>query len=262
MPRKLKLAAPVHPSIAIQIGYQHRLRADIVKPMADDLLAVLRAAWRGDGVFAQDAPDPSKLRTVMERWGKKWTARLETLAEKMAREFADASRTYTDSAVKKSFEAAGLTIQWRPTKRMLEGYAAVVYENVQLIKSIPTKFLGDVQSDVWLSVTKGADMAALTEKIKGAYGVTWRRAALISRDQTAKAKGVFEAARRSELGIKRAVWMHSHAGREPRPSHVAMNGKQFDVTKGMYDKDEGEFVQPGELINCRCVSKAVIPGFD
>lgn len=214
-------------------------------------------------VIAADArPSPDKLRVVMERWGRKWTARLETLAEKMARQFADASRTYTDNAMKRAFKAAGLTIQWRPTKRMLEGYAAVVYENVQLIRSIPAKFLTDVQSDVWLSVTKGADMAALTDKIKHSYGVTWRRAALISRDQTSKAKGVFEAARRNELGIKRAKWLHSAAGREPRPTHVAMNGKLFDVAKGMFDSDGNEWIQPGEKINCRCTSAAEIPGFD
>jgi uncharacterized protein with gpF-like domain len=263
MPRAPKIAAPVFPSAAIQVAYQSDLRATIIKPMADDLLRTLRAAWKDDGTIAQDArPSPDKLRIVMERWGRKWTARLETLAEKMARQFADANRTYTDNALKKSFREAGLTIQWRPTKRMIDGYAAVVYENVQLIKSIPQKFLTDVQSDVWQSATKGADMAALTEKLRESYGVTWRRAALISRDQTAKAKAVFEAARRDELGIKQAIWMHSHAGREPRPTHVAMNGKRYDVTKGMYDKDEGEWIQPGELINCKCVSKAVIPGFD
>lgn len=261
MPKKY--APPVHPSAAIQIAYQADLRNQLIKPMAADLLREVRAAWRDDDSVTMDArPSPERLRVVMERWGRKWTARLETLAEKMARQFADASRTYTDNAMKRSFKTAGLTIQWRPTKRMLEGYAAVVYENVQLIKSIPQKFLTDVQSDVWLSVTKGADMAALTEKIKESYGVTWRRAALISSDQTAKAKAVFESARRHELGIKQAKWLHSHAGREPRPTHVAMNGKLFDVTKGMFDSHEGEYVQPGELIKCRCVSAAEIPGFD
>lgn len=258
----MKTAAPVHPSAAIQIAYQRDLRQRLIKPMADDLLRELRAAWKAGPGIAEDAPPASRLRTVMERWGRKWTARLETLAEKMAREFADASKGYTDRAVKKSFADAGLTIQWRPTKKMLEGYAAVVYENVQLIKSIPQKFLTDVQSDVWLSATRGADMAALTEKIKHSYGVTWRRAALISRDQTAKAKAVFEAARRTEIGIKQAKWLHSHAGREPRPTHVKLNGQIYDVNKGLYDKDEGEWVLPGQLINCRCVSAAVIPGFD
>ncbi len=261
MPPKVKTAAPVWPSAAIEAAYRRDLRQQIIAPMSAELLRDVKAAWK-DNHYVMDAPSADRLRTVMERWGDRWRIRLETLSEKMARQFADASRNYTDRAMLKAFRDAGLTIQWRPTKRMLEGYAAVVYENVQLIKSIPQKFLTDVQSDVWQSVTKGSDMAALTEKIRDTYGIAWRRAALISRDQTAKAKGVFEASRRAEIGITRAKWLHSAAGREPRPTHVAMNGKLFDVQKGMYDKDEGEYVQPGELINCRCTSAAVIPGFD
>ncbi len=262
--RKPKLAPAVHPSEAIHLAYQRDLRQLVIKPMAAELLRELKAAWKVDGSVAHDAkPSAASLRIVMERWGRKWTARLETLAEKMAREFASASRTYTDRAVKASFAEAGLTIQWRPTKRMVESYAAVVSENVHLIKSIPQKFLGQVTSDVYREIAlKGGDMAALTTKLKDAYGATWSRAALISRDQTNKAKAVFEAARRAELGIEEAVWMHSHAGREPRPSHVALNGTKYNVVKGAWDKDEGEWIQTGELINCRCVSKAVIPGFD
>ena len=55
--------------------------------------------------------------------------------------------------------------------------------------------------------------------------------------------------------------MHSHAGKKPRPSHVRMNGKTYDVKQGMWDSAEGRYVFPGELINCRCTSRSVIPGF-
>ncbi len=55
--------------------------------------------------------------------------------------------------------------------------------------------------------------------------------------------------------------MHSHAGKEPRPTHVKMDGKKYDVTKGMFDTAEKRFIFPGELINCRCISRSVIPGF-
>ena len=54
--------------------------------------------------------------------------------------------------------------------------------------------------------------------------------------------------------------MHSHAGKEPRLSHVAANGKRFDVGKGI--SLDGKWVQPGEEINCRCTSRAVIKGFN
>lgn len=262
--RKPKVAPPVWPSAAIQLAYQRDLRLKIIKPMAEEMLRGLRAAEK-DGDYTTDAAPPTakKLRAVLERWSDRWVMRLETLAENMAREFATANGIYTDRAVKDSFKKAGLTINWRPSKRMVEAYGAVVNENVHLIKSIPRKYLDQVTADVWREVSlKGFDRAALTEKIRDTYKTTWNRAALISNDQTAKAKAVFEAARRAELGIERAVWMHSHVGIEPRPTHVAMNGKTYDVKKGMWDKDEGEWVHPGQLIRCRCSSGAVIPGFD
>jgi uncharacterized protein with gpF-like domain len=139
----------------------------------------------------------------------------------------------------------------------------VIAENVGLIKSIPQEFLKRVQNDVWRTVSKtGGDLKTLTDKLQASYGVTHNRAALIANDQNNKAKAVYEAARRTEVGIKRAVWMHSAGGVEPRPSHVALSGTTYEIEKGAWDKDEGEWIQPGELINCRCVSRPVVEGFD
>jgi 8-oxo-dGTP pyrophosphatase MutT (NUDIX family) len=216
--------------------------------------------------LAQDAKPPSidLLRRALDKWGGLWTRRLETLSEKLAHDFANKNRTVTDAALRKSFRDAGLTIQFKPTKAMLEGQAAVIHENVHLIKSIPQKMLGQVQSDVWRTVTSGSDLAALKEKLQRTYNVTHNRAALIARDQNNKAKAVYENARRQELGITQAIWVHSHGGVEPRRTHLQMDGKTYDIAKGMWDRDEGEFVHPGQLINCRCVSRPVlgIKGFE
>lgn len=216
--------------------------------------------------LAQDAKPPKidLLRRALDKWGGLWTQRLETLSEKLAHEFANKSRVVTDAALRKSFKDAGLTIQFKPTKAMLEGQAAVIHENVHLIKSIPTKMLGQVQSDVWRTVTSGSDLASLKEKLQKTYGVTHNRAALIARDQNNKAKAVYENARRTELGITKAIWVHSAGGVEPRRTHLQMDGKPYDIAKGMWDRDEGEFVHPGQLINCRCVSRPVldIAGFE
>lgn len=216
--------------------------------------------------LAQDAKPPriDLLRRALDKWGGLWTARLETLSEKLAADFANKSRTVTDAAVKKSFRDAGLTIQFKPTKAMLEGQAAVIHENVHLIKSIPTKMLGQVQNDVWRTVTSGSDLASLKTKLQSTYNITHNRAALIARDQNNKAKAVYENARRKEVGITEAIWVHSHGGVEPRPTHVKMDGKRYDIAKGMWDRDEGEFVHPGQLINCRCVSRPIldIAGFE
>jgi uncharacterized protein with gpF-like domain len=53
------------------------------------------------------------------------------------------------------------------------------------------------------------------------------------------------------LGITEGIWLHSHAGRTPRPTHVAMNGKRYLISKGMWDSAVKKFIWPGEEINCR-----------
>ena len=137
---------------------------------------------------------------------------------------------------------------------------AITFFDISGIRSIGQQYLNRVEESVWRSVNAGYDMAQLTRELRKDYGISERRAAFIARDQTNKAKAAIEKARRQELGITEAIWIHSHAGKEPRPSHVAANGKRFDVGKGMYL--DGEWVQPGEEINCRCTSRSVIKGFN
>jgi uncharacterized protein with gpF-like domain len=93
--------------------------------------------------------------------------------------------------------------------------------------------------------------------------VTKRRAALISRDQNNKATAVITRVRQQELGVAEAIWVHSTAGKTPRPTHVKAGRERvrYAIAEGWYDPHEKKNVWPGELINCRCVSRAVIPGF-
>jgi SPP1 gp7 family putative phage head morphogenesis protein len=215
--------------------------------------------------MAMDAKrlEPSELlRRALERWGGLWVRKLDRLSLDLATSFASKAFRATESAMKQSFKKAGFTVAFKPTKGSKQAFAAVLQENVGLIKSIPQQYLKDVESQVWQAVMRGSDLRTLTDNIQQKYGVAHRRAAFIARDQNAKAKATIENTRRLELGIEEAVWMHSAAGKEPRPTHVAMDGKTYKLKEGMYDSAEGEYILPGQLINCRCVSKAVIEGFE
>jgi uncharacterized protein with gpF-like domain len=105
-------------------------------------------------------------------------------------------------------------------------------------------------------------MHALSVDLRETYGITRERAALIAGDQNAKAKATIERTRRQEIGVTHAIWMHSAGGKVPRKTHVKMDGKAYLISAGMWDSDEGAYVLPGELINCRCTSKAVLPAVD
>lgn len=215
----------------------------------------------GVSATASDAGPTKALQKALERWGSQWIKRFDLMAHKIADDFAARNQRATEAAMQGAFKRAGFTVAFKPTKASIEAYRVVAAEQVGLIKSIAQKFHTDVEAQVWESVKRGADMRTLSKKLEKTYGITRKRASLIARDQNNKAKATIEAVRHQQLGIKQAIWMHSHAGKEPRPTHVRMNGRLYDLETGMYDSDEGRYVHPGELINCRCTMRPYIPGF-
>lgn len=215
------------------------------------------------GVLAEDAPSPTKsLQAALLKWGLQTIKRFDLMSQRIADDFATRNQRATQASVMAQLKKAGFTVQFKPTRESMEAFRIVAAENVSLIKSIPRKFHEQVEQKVWNAVRMGSDLHKLSTELRKAHGSTTARAALIARDQNAKAKAVIERVRQQELGITRGIWMHSNAGKEPRPTHVAMNGKAYALAAGMYDRDEGEYVHPGQLINCRCTMRPVIEGFE
>ncbi|PIT08047.1 phage head morphogenesis protein [Snodgrassella communis] len=197
---------------------------------------------------------------VVDYLASQWERKLDDLAPQLAAQFVKRTVTNYESLMKTHLRKAGFTVQFQITSFQKESLQAVMESNVGLIKSIAAQYLDRVQGQVWQCVTKGYDLSTLSKNLKKDYAITKRRAEFIARDQASKAHAAIERAKRQELGITKAIWLHSHAGKKPRPSHLAANGKEFDVDKGMYL--DGEWIQPGELINCRCCSKSIIEGID
>lgn len=201
---------------------------------------------------------------VLKRWGKKWNKRFDVMADNIAKRFTSRAFRMTDVAMKAAFKQSGFTVSFNATRKSLQAYKLTVADNVGLIKNLQQDYYNRIQQDVWASVRAGADMATLSSKLQNSYGITKRRADTISVDQNAKAKAVIETTRRQELGIKKAIWQHSAAGVEKRRVHVqwGKEEKVFDLSKGLFDPDEGEYVFPGQLIHCKCTSRALIEGFE
>jgi len=156
---------------------------------------------------------------------------------------------------------AGFTVKFKMKPAMRDIMRATVGQQVSLIKSIPSQYFTNIEGMVMRSVQTGRDLGQLTKDLQEQFGVTHRRAAFIARDQNNKATASMTRARQDELEITEAIWVHSGAGKHPRPTHVAMNGKKYDVNKGMWDPAVKRWIFPGEEINCRCFCRSVIPGF-
>ena len=228
--------------------------------MHKSLLWWIEAQYKAGG-FAMDAgeTDAERLQREMERLREQWTQHFESLGERLAKMFAKKVMGYADYNAKTAFQAVGVTVSMNLTDAMRQAYQGVIGEQVGLIRSIAEQHLGNVQRLVMESVQRRRDLHYLSVELRKRYGITKRRAALIARDQNNKATATLQSARQLEMGITHGIWRHSHAGKEPRPSHVQADGERFDLRKGMFL--DGKWTLPGHEINCRCFYSPVLPAY-
>lgn len=263
--RKPVTVRAVHASAAVASWYWEQLEMRIDQMHKEVTRRILAAYGQVEPAeYAADAVrNPSLLlRAALRKWGGLWVSRFDDLSLDLGKKFASKSFGITQTQMRAALKDAGFTVKFAPTPGSAAAYQAVVAEQVNLIKSIPAEYLKSVESQVWTSVMKGGDMHELSVKLRKSYGISRDRAAFIARDQNNRAKAIIEQARRQELGIVKAVWQHSAGGKVPRKTHVALSGKAYVISQGAYDSEVGEYVLPGQLPNCRCTSRAVIPAFE
>ncbi len=248
----------IRPNAGIRAWYQKQLD-DALAEMHASILYWLKAEYRKTGI-AQDANPATMMRDAMRKLGRRWQKYFDQMADKLAGRFVQRSLAGVDVSLRSAFNDMGMTVEFKMTDSMRTGFQAVIGEQVNLIKSIPEQYLTQVETLVMQSVQRGRDLGTLAQELEHRFGVSKRRAALIARDQNNKATAVLSSIRSRDLGITEGIWRHSHAGKHPRPEHVEADGERFDLSKGMFL--EGEWVLPGEAINCRCTYSPVIPGFD
>lgn len=212
--------------------------------------------------MAQDEAPTLRIRTSLRKLSKQWQRNFDKGADELAVWFAQKTKDYSDPVLKGILKDAGFSVEFKMSEGMRDAYQAVIGEQVGLIKSIASQHLTQVETIVMQGVQNGRDAGYISKSLTEQYGVTKRRAALIARDQSSKATATLTKTRRLELGITEAEWVHSGGGKTPRPSHVRAGRERlrFDVAKGALI--DGELVQPGELINCKCVSRPVIKGLN
>lgn len=274
--RDRRTLQPVHPNAGIEAEYRRRLDK-LLEEMHRSLLHWLRAAYRKNTPeMAADAPpdasghepvrqqSPARsLEDVVRRLTRRWQTRFDQAAPELAAYFAKSSADRSDAALRSILRKAGVTVQFKLTRAANDVLQASIAENVGLIKSIASQHLTRIEGAVMLSVQAGRDLASLMDDLEKQYGVTRRRAAFIARDQNNKATAMMQRVRQTELGVTEAIWMHSGGGKVARPTHLkaGRDRQRYEIAKGWFDPHEQKFILPGELPNCRCTSRPVVPGF-
>ena len=254
---KPKTLRPIRPNAGLSARYRKALEP-VIAEMVKSAIYWLTAGMNKHGSrMANDASPSIEIRRIINNLAKRWQGRFDNMAKEIATAMIAGQYKATDNAFQNALRDAGWTVKMKMTPAILDSLSASIVENVNLIKSIPDTYFSKIESIVMRNYASGGDTFAIKNELIALTGVTKKRAALIARDQVSKANSNVNKTRALEVGITDAIWMHSHAGKEPRQSHVKANGKQFKLAEGCLI--DGQYIQAGELINCRCTHRSVLP---
>jgi len=191
-----------------------------------------------------DAPsDANKISdAVSEEFFKRLRpSELESVAQKIAER---TSRFQSEQLQKQLRAAFGVDVV-HAEPNLANKVDRFVADNVSLIKSIPNKYLDDVEAAVTRGVRGGKTSKQIAEDLRDVYDVGEARARMIARDQVGKFFGEVNRARQTALGIKGYTWRTSRDERV-RATHATLEGKHFEWN------DPPEVGHPGEDYQCRC----------
>lgn len=274
IPAGFRAGAPIRPNLGLQREYRRKL-LELVDEMYASVTWWIGAEYRrqlprimeydGKAKDASPAADLMKaLRRRLRQWQRRFDEKSDMLAQWFAREAAKSASTAVAASVAgvTGHTVAGIAVEFQMTRAMNNAIASIVFENTSLIRSLPQKAFLEIEGLVMRGARTGYDAGRLTDELQKRFGVTRRRAEFISRDQMNKATEALSRVRMQELGIAEAVWIHSGTPKQPRPTHLKFNGQVFQLDQGLYDADAHRYVQPGELPNCYCTKRPLIPAYE
>lgn len=247
--------------------YQRELLAEI-REMNEDVKQQVIDIIRGnplaeDSSLAMDANPVQMVKHALDALARKWVDRFISKAFPISDDLVKKTESAVDRGLLASARKESLTINMQWTPAMTEKVDAIIAENVSLIRSIPEKYFTEVEGMVYRAVARGGDRKGLADEIEASfgkrYGITRRRAEFIARDQIRKATSALSSARQQAAGIEEGEWVHSGGGHAPRKSHVkaGKERKRFKLSEGCLI--DGEYIMPGQLPNCGCTWKPVLP---
>jgi hypothetical protein len=146
---------------------------------------------------------------------------------------------------------------------------AKLRKNIELLEDLGKKNVPQIYEAALLCVLAGGDLHVLFTALMKIEGMSKGRAAEIAHALHRKAKAQIDRERQVSLGITHATWMYANAPCMKDPSHPApadvqrdaahcsANGKQYEVSKGLFV--HGKWTWPGVEEGCKCASRSILP---
>ncbi len=205
------------------------------------------------------------LREAQEVWERAFSWKAEGLAGRWALDVDVIAKEKLGRAVGKALGIDMAMILDAPDVAVSVRLASM--EAAQLIRTIPTDYIGRVSRAVYQSMRQQPfpEGRTLAEEIHLLGRVTKERAQVIARDQTSKMNTNINQIRQTALGIQEYIWRTSEDSRVvgapggKYPQGNAMHGNHYVRNGKIFRWDEPpDDGHPGWPIQCRCVALGVV----
>ena len=229
---------PTTPSKRAEVYYRDAL-ADFIRAMVGRITTSLSKKNLVDAVAISDDDYINSLIEVLASIaGERIEEKAKLLATRFVTRVHYQNRTQFTRNFKNAFDVDLSSII---EKEVLgDTLSVAIQQNVELIKSIKNDFINDIGSSVFANYKSGFRHGELINEIRARGNVSYSRAKLIARDQTAKINADFNEERNKKMGFDVYKWKGTGDERE-RDSHRVLNNmlcRYSDPT--VYSDDDGK----------------------
>ena len=121
------------------------------------------------------------------------------------------------------------------------------------------RLISDIVPYVVDWIYHGGDQVAIWDAILDNDNIPRQRAESVLLQITMMTNQAIQRQNMLDLGFEKATWIHVPGEFTSRQTHIKFNGREFDLTEGLFDTDVERNVFPAELWYCRCIMRGIIP---
>ena len=135
---------------------------------------------------------------------------------------------------------------------------ASIKQSVSQLTNVRDEVVASTKQNVFRLMQQGASMSELYKQVQITTQKNLKRGDLNARNELKNFNSELARRRALNAGITRGIWQTSEDERV-RECHKERNGKEYDLSKGLYSSCDGKTLQPGTSeVNCRCIFIPVV----
>lgn len=221
-----------------------------------------------DAVAVQDANQVGNFArvflTMAERVRKKLIKQFDDeRLEKLAKQYTGkVNRRNQNEFYRRMEKRVGISRQeLEATEGLTFQINAYQLETFQWIRKMRDDTMQEWTSQTLRQMAEGKNLEEILGQFDGMVEKRKNHAKMVARTQISTFNSLTSKVRAQNLGITKAVWVTSQDERV-RPCHQVRNGKEFDLSEGLYASCDNKTLLPGVDYNCRCDYRMVIPAME